>query len=133
MRLSPALAVTAWRLCLAPMPPGWMKVMCMCVAASTVKPAANGSIHNRSWAIRPFLASWLQLEGGSIYISAACSSSARTDVSGRRLIDAGLVDIAIVGGLNTLSRMPVNGLTASNHFPLLCKPFGRDRQGYHRW
>ncbi|EOW2439987.1 3-ketoacyl-ACP reductase FabG2 [Enterobacter hormaechei] len=44
-----------------------------------------------------FLARWLALDGPAYTISTACSSSARAIVSGRRLIDAGLVDVAIVG------------------------------------
>ena len=44
-----------------------------------------------------FLANWLQLEGPAYTISTACSSSARAMIGGKRLIEAGLVDIAIVG------------------------------------
>ena len=77
-----------------------------------------------------FLANWLQLEGPAYTISTACSSSARAIISGRRLIDAGLVDIAIVGGADTLSRMPVNGFNSLESLsPTLCEPFGRDRRG----
>ena len=59
-----------------------------------------------------FLASWLALDGPAYTISTACSSSARAIISGRRLIDAGLVDVAIVGGADSLSRMPVNGFNS---------------------
>ncbi|MHA1043680.1 beta-ketoacyl-[acyl-carrier-protein] synthase family protein [Enterobacter ludwigii] len=77
-----------------------------------------------------FLANWLQLEGPAYTLSTACSSSARAIISGRRLIDAGLVDIAIVGGADTLSRMPVNGFHSLESLsPTLCEPFGRDRRG----
>ncbi len=75
-----------------------------------------------------FLANWLQ--GPAYTLSTACSSSARAIISGRRLIDAGLVDIAIVGGADTLSRMPVNGFHSLESLsPTLCEPFGRDRRG----
>ena len=77
-----------------------------------------------------FLANWLQLEGPAYTISTACSSSARAMIGGKRLIEAGLVDIAIVGGADTLSRMPVNGFNSLESFsPTLCEPFGRDRRG----
>ncbi|MGR5942996.1 beta-ketoacyl-[acyl-carrier-protein] synthase family protein [Enterobacter sp. C4G1] len=77
-----------------------------------------------------FLANWLQLEGPAYTLSTACSSSARAMISGRRLIEAGLVDIAIVGGADTLSRMPVNGFSSLESLsPTLCEPFGRDRRG----
>lgn len=77
-----------------------------------------------------FLAGWLGLEGPAYTISTACSSSARAMISGRRLIEAGLVDIAIVGGADTLSRMPVNGFNSLESFSAtLCEPFGADRRG----
>lgn len=63
-----------------------------------------------------FLASWLALDGPAYTISTACSSSARAIISGRRLIDAGLVDVAIVGGADSLSRMPVNGFNSPESF-----------------
>ncbi len=59
-----------------------------------------------------FLANWLQLDGPAYTISTACSSSARAIISGKRLIEAGLVDVALVGGADTLSRMPVNGFNS---------------------
>ena len=77
-----------------------------------------------------FLARWLALDGPAYTISTACSSSARAIISGRRLIDAGLVDVAIVGGADSLSRMPVNGFNSLESFsPTLCEPFGRHRRG----
>jgi 3-oxoacyl-[acyl-carrier-protein] synthase-1 len=46
------------------------------------------------------------------------------------LINAGLVDVAIVGGADSLSRMPVNGFNSLESFsPTLCEPFGCDRRG----
>lgn len=77
-----------------------------------------------------FLAKWLALEGPAYTISTACSSSARAMISGQRLLDAGLVDIALVGGADTLSRMPVNGFNSLEALsPTRCEPFGRDRRG----
>ncbi|WP_289367815.1 beta-ketoacyl-[acyl-carrier-protein] synthase family protein [Pantoea stewartii] len=77
-----------------------------------------------------FLSHWLALDGPAFTLSTACSSSARAMISGRRLIDAGLADVAIVGGADTLSRMPVNGFHSLESLsPTLCQPFGRDRSG----
>lgn len=77
-----------------------------------------------------FLRNWLALEGPAFTLSTACSSSARALISGRRLIEAGLADVAIVGGADTLSRMPVNGFHSLESLsPTLCQPFGRDRCG----
>ncbi|MGL4726808.1 MAG: beta-ketoacyl-[acyl-carrier-protein] synthase family protein [Scandinavium sp.] len=77
-----------------------------------------------------FLRNWLKLEGPAYTLSTACSSSARAIISGRRLIEADLVDVAIVGGADTLSRMPVNGFNSLESLSTtLCQPFGRDRCG----
>lgn len=77
-----------------------------------------------------FLSRWLALAGPAFTVSTACSSSARAIINGQRLIAAGLADVAIVGGADTLSRMPVNGFNSLESFsPTLCQPFGRDRCG----
>lgn len=77
-----------------------------------------------------FLRNWLQLQGPAYTLSTACSSSARAIISGRRLIEAGLVDAAIVGGADTLSRMPINGFNSLESLsPTLCQPFSSDRCG----
>lgn len=77
-----------------------------------------------------FLSHWLELDGPAFTLSTACSSSARAIISGRRLIAAGLADVAIVGGSDTLSRMPVNGFHSLESLSeSLCQPFSRDRCG----
>ncbi len=77
-----------------------------------------------------FLSQYLDLAGPAYTLSTACSSSARAIISGRRLIEAGLVDVAIVGGADSLSRMPVNGFNSLESFSTaLCQPFARERCG----
>lgn len=77
-----------------------------------------------------FLSRWLALDGPAYTLSTACSSSARAIISGRRLIEAGLADVAIVGGADTLSRMPINGFHSLESLSTTqCQPFSRDRSG----
>lgn len=77
-----------------------------------------------------FLSRWLDLDGPAFTLSTACSSSARAIISGRRLIEAGLADVAIVGGADTLSRMPINGFHSLESLsPTRCQPFGEGRSG----
>ncbi|EKZ5284278.1 beta-ketoacyl-[acyl-carrier-protein] synthase family protein [Klebsiella aerogenes] len=77
-----------------------------------------------------FLSHWLALDGPAFTLSTACSSSARAIISGRRLIEAGLADVAIVGGADTLSRMPINGFHSLESLSTTqCQPFARDRNG----
>ena len=77
-----------------------------------------------------FLAHYLQLDGPAYTISTACSSSARAIISGERLIAAGLADVALVGGADSLSRMPINGFDSLESLSeRRCAPFSRDRDG----
>lgn len=77
-----------------------------------------------------FLAHFLCLNGPAYTISTACSSSARAIISGERLIAAGLADVALVGGADSLSRMPINGFDSLESLSeRRCAPFSRDRDG----
>jgi 3-oxoacyl-[acyl-carrier-protein] synthase-1 len=77
-----------------------------------------------------FLSAFLHLSGPAYTISTACSSSARALISGQRLIECGLVDMAIVGGADTLSRMPLTGFDSLESLSAgRCCPFSRQRDG----
>lgn len=77
-----------------------------------------------------FLAHYLELDGPAYTISTACSSSARALISGQRLIKAGLVDVALVGGADSLSRMPINGFASLDSLSeRQCAPFSAERDG----
>ncbi|MBJ7222259.1 MULTISPECIES: beta-ketoacyl-[acyl-carrier-protein] synthase family protein [unclassified Brenneria] len=77
-----------------------------------------------------FLAAFLGADGPAYTLSTACSSSARALISGQRLIDAGLADAAIVGGADTLSRMPLNGFDSLESLSSQrCAPFSQRRDG----
>jgi 3-oxoacyl-[acyl-carrier-protein] synthase-1 len=62
--------------------------------------------------------------------STACSSAANAIVLGANMIKAGLVDIAVVGGSEALSKFHLNGF---NTLMILdgerCRPFDKDRAG----
>ena len=77
-----------------------------------------------------FLAHYLQLNGPAYTLSTACSSSARAIISGERLIAAGLADVALVGGADSLSRMPINGFASLDSLSEKhCAPFSAGRDG----
>lgn len=69
--------------------------------------------------------------GGPAYtISTACSSSAKAMAAGQRLINAGLVDAVLVGGVDTLCQLTLNGfncLESLSHD--ICQPCGKNRDG----
>lgn len=63
-------------------------------------------------------------------ISTACSSSASAIMLGTRLIQQGVVDKAICGGCDALSRFTLNGFHAlKNVDKELCRPFDQTRMG----
>lgn len=62
--------------------------------------------------------------------STACTSSAKPFATARRLLAAGMIDAAIVGGVDTLCAMTLQGfeaLQALDREP--CRPFAKDRLG----
>ena len=63
-------------------------------------------------------------------VSTACSSSANAIFTGARMIRAGLLDYALVGGADALTRFTLNGF---NTLMILdkekCKPFDENRHG----
>ncbi|WP_339455592.1 beta-ketoacyl-[acyl-carrier-protein] synthase family protein [Pseudomonas sp. EA_65y_Pfl1_P120] len=77
-----------------------------------------------------FLADWLQLSGPAYVISTACTSSARALMSAQRLLDLGVCDAVICGGVDSLCKLTLNGFTAldavSNE---RCNPFSANRNG----
>ncbi|CAI0941015.1 beta-ketoacyl-[acyl-carrier-protein] synthase family protein [Serratia quinivorans] len=77
-----------------------------------------------------FLSDFLATRGPAYTLSTACSSSARAIISGKRLIDAGLVDAAIVGGADSLCQMPINGFNSLESLSAQrCTPFAAGRSG----
>lgn len=77
-----------------------------------------------------YLRHLLGLKGPAYTVSTACSSSAKAFSAARRLIDAGVVDAALVGGVDGRCRFALNGfhaLGALSHG--LCRPLAPDRDG----
>ncbi|OOG53582.1 beta-ketoacyl-[acyl-carrier-protein] synthase family protein [Rhodanobacter sp. C03] len=77
-----------------------------------------------------FVATALALEGPCLTISTACSSSAKVFASAERLIQLGLVDAAVVGGVDTLCDSVLFGFNALELVsPEPCRPFDASRNG----
>ncbi len=77
-----------------------------------------------------FGAELLGLGGPAYTIHTACSSSGKAFAAAARLIEAGFCDAALVGGVDTLSRMTVSGFHALQALsPAPINPFSRNRTG----
>ena len=72
----------------------------------------------------------LGLEGPAATISTACSSSAKVFASASRYVEAGIVDAAVVGGVDSLCLTTMHGFTSLqlvSDEP--CRPFDAARKG----
>ena len=77
-----------------------------------------------------FAARSLQLTGLRYTISTACSSSAKAFASAARLIAAGKCDAAVVGGVDSLCELTLNGFDALESLAAeRCNPFSANRRG----
>lgn len=70
------------------------------------------------------------LSGVCMTISTACSSSAKTFITASELIGSGVIDVAIVGGVDSLCAMTVNGFSALESTSKgICNPSSINRDG----
>ncbi|WP_219266466.1 beta-ketoacyl-[acyl-carrier-protein] synthase family protein [Pseudomonas sp. Xaverov 259] len=77
-----------------------------------------------------FLADWLHVSGPAYVISTACTSSARALMSAQRLLDLGVCDAVICGGVDSLCKLTLNGFTALEAVSSeRCNPFSVNRNG----
>ena len=76
------------------------------------------------------LQQYLAWEGVAYTISTACSSSAKAFAAGQRLINAGLADAVLVGGVDTLCKLTLNGFDSLESLSSgICQPCGQQRDG----
>lgn len=88
------------------------------------------SHHDNHHAVAAFLQDCLGLSGPSYTISTACSSSAKALVDAVQLIEAGVCDAVVAGGVDSLCLISLNGfesLQLVSRAP--CKPCDADRNG----
>lgn len=87
--------------------------------------------HN-AYSVAAFVRAYFALRGPATAISSACSSGAKVFGTARRMIEAGLIDAAVVGGVDSLCLTTLYGF---NSLELLsrqpCRPFdvARDEIG----
>ncbi len=77
-----------------------------------------------------FIARLAAVSGPCYVISTACSSSARALMSARNLLRADLADAVIVGGVDSLCQLTLNGFHALESTAAgFCQPFSANRDG----
>ena len=77
-----------------------------------------------------FLSDWLGLSGPCFSISTACTSGSRALLSAQRLLNLGMCDAVICGGVDSLCRLTLNGFSALEAVSAeRCNPFSVNRHG----
>ncbi|MEO8715995.1 MAG: beta-ketoacyl-[acyl-carrier-protein] synthase family protein [Acetobacteraceae bacterium] len=77
-----------------------------------------------------FVRAALGLSGPAFAVSTACASSARAFVDAHHLIESGVCDAAVVGGVDSLCRMTLRGFAALDLIsPDPCRPCDAARAG----
>ncbi|WP_020167560.1 MULTISPECIES: beta-ketoacyl-[acyl-carrier-protein] synthase family protein [Methylotenera] len=83
-----------------------------------------------TYSVADFTRQYFKLAGPAVAVSSACSSSAKVFSVARRMIEAGLIDAAVVGGVDTLCLTTLYGF---NSLGLLstqaCRPYDSARDG----
>src|SRR3984885_11999529 len=100
------------------------------VATGVLPQSFNYAGAHNSFSVADFVRHALRLEGPASVVCTACSSSAKVFASAQRMISVGLIDAAVVGGVDSLCLTTLYGfhslqLTSRS----ACRPFDIARDG----
>lgn len=88
-----------------------------------------GTTHN-SFSVADYVRRRCRLDGPAVAVSSACASSAKVFGAARRMIEAGLIDAAVVGGTDSLCLTTLYGFHSLQvSSPAPCRPFDIARDG----
>ena len=81
-------------------------------------------------AVLPVVCALTGLAGPAYMLSTACSSSAKVFAAAQRLIHLGVIDAALVGGVDSLCQLTIRGFAGLEVLsPAPCRPFSSVRAG----
>jgi 3-oxoacyl-[acyl-carrier-protein] synthase-1 len=87
-------------------------------------------VHHECGSVTELVAAFVGIRHFISTVSTACSSSANSIFTGARMIRAGMLDYALVGGADALTRFTLNGFNTLMILDKeLCKPFDENRRG----
>ena len=93
-------------------------------------PALNYFNTHTPYSLADFVRHALGLTGPAAVVSTACSSSAKVFASAQRMIELGVIDAALVGGVDSLCLTTLYGFTSLElTSPEPCRPYDAARQG----
>lgn len=104
------------------------------VCSPKKKPSA--AIYSTSSSLAGILTTAFSIQGPSLVVASTCTSGATALAMGQQLIQAGVLDVVLVGGVDApltdslLEQYHATGVLATHQDPSLAlKPFDRDRSG----
>lgn len=94
-------------------------------------PATHDYSHTHNeYSVADFVRHYFDLAGPAFVVSTACSSSAKVFGSARRMMNAGLIDAAVVGGVDSLCLTTLYGFDSLQLVSRrACRPFDAERDG----
>ncbi len=88
------------------------------------------STTHSTFSVANFTRRYFDLTGPAVAISSACSSSAKVFSSARRMLASGLIDAAVVGGVDSLCLTTLYGFNSLGLISKqVCRPFDAERNG----
>ena len=82
------------------------------------------------FSVAEFVRAATGLRGPAFVVSSACSSSAKVFAAAARMIEVGLIDAAVVGGVDSLCLTTLYGFNSLELLaPEACRPFDAARRG----
>ena len=90
----------------------------------------NYATTQNSFSLADFVRAYFKLTGPAVVVSTACSSSAKVFGTAARMLEAGLIDAAVVGGVDSLCLTTLYGFSSLELLSSRpCRPFTADRDG----
>ena len=99
-------------------------------ATGALPPDFNYRTTHNAFSLAEFTRAYFALEGPAFSVSTACSSSAKVFAAAARLLDCGVIDAAVVGGVDSLCLTTLYGfasLQLTSATP--CRPYDAARNG----
>ena len=98
--------------------------------SGALPPDFNYRTTHNSFSVADFVRHYFDLKGPAVVVSSACSSSAKVFGSARRMLAAGLIDAALVGGVDSLCLTTLYGFNSLGlTSDTACRPFDAQRNG----
>ncbi|MDR5782456.1 beta-ketoacyl-[acyl-carrier-protein] synthase family protein [Caballeronia sp. LZ065] len=90
----------------------------------------NYAATHNPFSLAAFVRAYSGVRGPAVSVSSACSSGAKVFGSARRMLETGLIDVAVVGGVDTLCLTTLYGFNSLELLaPGPCRPFDLHRNG----